>query len=149
MIQDKPTFWNTIFLTKVVMKCYTISLSNEQPIVFPQLMYIIPTVFGTSSWTMLSSYKIVIFSIENTFNNYWKFSTGLLILLAIWSIITKKLNHCMSSIIFLAVIICYWENQFLTYFTDFSLEFNFFSYAAVSRLILRSSINAWWSISFA
>ena len=40
MIQDKPTFRNTEFVTKTVMKYYIGILSNVKPIVLPLFMYI-------------------------------------------------------------------------------------------------------------
>ena len=73
-------------------------LTNNQ--YFTQLVYIIPIEFGTSSLKMLSSYQISILNIDNTFNNYWKCSSGLLILSSVWKIIPRKGNYLMSSIIF-------------------------------------------------
>ena len=56
MIQDKPTFWNTIFLTKGLMKSSIILLSNEEPIISPQLMQIILTASGCLSTRKLLNY---------------------------------------------------------------------------------------------
>ena len=62
--------------------------SNVQPIVLPKLIYIIPTVSGNFSWRKVSSYQNMSLSIYNTFNNYYKYLAGPLILYYVFNIIT-------------------------------------------------------------
>ena len=87
MIQDKPIFCNTIFVTKGVMKFSIVLLYNKQPIIFPQLMQIITTASGTSLIPIVSSYQILILNIENSFKNDFKCSSGRLMLYAVCNII--------------------------------------------------------------
>ena len=93
MIEDKPTFWNTISVTKGVMKSYVFLLSNKQPIVLPQLMHIITTASETFSWAMISSCQNLSLNIDNNFNNDCKCSAGLLILFAVCNMIPSKGNN--------------------------------------------------------
>ena len=58
-----------MFVKKLVMNFPIVLFSNEQPIVFPQLMYIISTESGEIFVTMVSSYQIPILNIDNNFNN--------------------------------------------------------------------------------
>ena len=66
MIQDEPTFRNTTFVTKTVMKSYIERLYNLQPMVLPQLMYMIPKAYGTCLFKLLLSYQILTLNIEKT-----------------------------------------------------------------------------------
>ena len=66
MIQDKLTLQNTAFVTKTVMKSYIERLYNVQPIVLPQLMYMIPKAYGTCLRKFLLSYQILTLNIEKT-----------------------------------------------------------------------------------
>ena len=132
MIQYKPTCWNTIFVSKGVMMCYIVWLSNEQPIVFPQLMHIIPTASWTYSWKMISAHQILILNFENTVNNYCNISSGLLMLSSIC-------NHCMYSIIsFGQNYILLWRPIYFFFEVNISLYSNPFLYAGVFRLSFHS-----------
>ena len=66
---------------------------------FPLLIHFISESLGTMFVTMLSAYQILVISIENTFNNYFRFSAGLLIWFYVCNIIPRKGNNCISSII--------------------------------------------------
>ena len=147
MIQDKPTFWNTIFVTKGVMKFSILWLSNKRPMIFPQLMHIIPTAYGTYFWTIISLYQILILNIEINFNDDYKFSDGLLILFDVWNIILWKLNRCMSSIIFFPELFVIVTINFFIILWGSFFSIQFFSCADVSKLSLYYWINAEWYIS--
>ena len=148
MIQNKPIFWNTIFVTKEVMDFSIFLLSNKQPMIFPQLMHIIPTTSGTSLLSKVSSYIILIFNTENNLNKYFKCSAGHSILSTTCKILHPP-KYLMLSIILFGQ--NHWVSCWSIYFFfDRSLYFlsSFFWYDYVSRLSFHSWINSGWSIYF-
>ena len=123
--QNKPIFWNTIFMTKIVMNFSIFWLSNKQPIIFPKLMHNIPTASGTSSLSMVSSYIIIILNIGNNFNNNFKFSAGHSILSDACNTIPWKGYNFISSIINFGKMLGYCANQFIFYLMNVFLFVKF------------------------
>ena len=130
---------------KRVDEVFCALFSNEQPIFFPQLMHITLKSSGTYSWAMISSYQILIFNIENTFNSDCKLSTGILILFAVCNIIPLEKNHGIYLIILVFQnYFLLWGSISLLFYGSLSFTSNFFSYDSVSRLSFRSWINVGW-----